>query len=48
MICQADMIICYIKHTWGGAAQYVGYAKRNGKNVINLATGSFPQDINCK
>ncbi len=34
---QADTIICYIKHEWGGAAQYVEYARKHGKTIINLA-----------
>ncbi len=37
MIKQADMIICYITHDFGGAAKYVQKARKNQKAVINLA-----------
>ncbi len=36
MLGRADHIICYIHHPWGGAAQYVQAAVRQGKTVINL------------
>lgn len=34
---QADMIICYITHDFGGAAQFVKKAENKGKTVYNLA-----------
>lgn len=34
---QADMIICYITHDFGGAAQFVKKAECNGKVVYNVA-----------
>lgn len=37
MINQSQLVVCYIKHSWGGAAQFVEYAKRQGKEIINLA-----------
>lgn len=36
MLGQADIVICYIRHQWGGAARYVEQAKQRGKKVINL------------
>lgn len=34
---ECDAIVCYIKHDWGGAAQFVNKAKKKGKLIINLA-----------
>lgn len=34
---QADMIICYITHDFGGAAQFVKKAENKGKTVYNVA-----------
>lgn len=42
MLKQADFVVTYITHTWGGAAQYAEKAKRAGKTVINLAPESAP------
>ena len=28
MVRESDIILCYITHSWGGAAQFVEYAKR--------------------
>ena len=36
MVREADICVCYVTHSWGGAAQYVKYAKNQGKEVINL------------
>ena len=33
---QADYVVTYITHSWGGAAQYAAKAKKQGKTVINL------------
>ena len=41
MVRESDLILCYITHSWGGAAQYVEYAKRQGKEVINLSEKIF-------
>ena len=41
MVRESDVILCYITHSWGGAAQYVEYAKRQGKEVINLSEKIF-------
>lgn len=35
---KSDIVICYITHSWGGAAQFAEYAEKQGKEVINLAT----------
>lgn len=32
----ADICVCYIDHTWGGAYKFVRLAKRRGKRMINL------------
>lgn len=32
----ADICLCYINHTWGGAYQYSRMAMRRGLTVINL------------
>lgn len=34
---KCDVIVCYIKHDWGGAAQFVNKAKKKRKVIINLA-----------
>ena len=36
MLQQADFVVAYVGHSWGGAAQYVQKAIRSGKTVINL------------
>ncbi len=37
MLKQADCVVAYIAHPWGGAAQCTAKARRQGKQVINLA-----------
>ncbi len=37
MVQQSQIIICYVTHSWGGAAQFVDYAHRQRKEVINIA-----------
>jgi hypothetical protein len=37
MVRECEFVVCYITHSYGGAAQYVGYAMRQKKTVINLA-----------
>ena len=34
---QADCVVTYITHSWGGAVQYAAKAKQKGKTVINIA-----------
>ncbi len=37
MVNEADIVIAYITHSWGGAAQYVEKARKKEKPIINLA-----------
>ncbi len=37
MMEKADVVICFINHSWGGAYQTVLYAKKKGKEIFNLA-----------
>ena len=37
MINQADLIIAYVSHTYGGAYRSLEYARRKKKSIINLA-----------
>lgn len=32
-----DVVVCYVTHSWGGAAKFVQLAKKLGKSVCNLA-----------
>ena len=41
MVRESNLIFCYITHSWGGAAQFIEYAKRQGKEVINLSEKIF-------
>ncbi len=34
---QADFVVTYITHTWGGAYKYAEKAKKQGKPVIDIA-----------
>lgn len=34
---QCDIVLCYITHSWGGAAQFVKKAERSKKRIINIA-----------
>ena len=34
MVEDADLVVAYVQHTWGGAAQTLEYAKRKGKEII--------------
>ena len=36
MVQTADIVLCYIKHDWGGAARYVALAQKKKKRVINI------------
>lgn len=37
MVEQADLVIAYVKYSWGGAAKALEYAKRKKKRIINVA-----------
>lgn len=34
---EADVVIAYVTHTWGGAARYMEMAAKKGKQIINIA-----------
>ena len=36
MIQESDVVVTYITHSWGGAAQFASLAKRKKKRVINI------------
>lgn len=38
MVRQSNVIICYITHSWGGAAQFIKYAHNRGLEIINLGS----------
>ena len=38
MVKEADLVIAYVKYSWGGAAKTLEYAKRKKKTIINLAS----------
>lgn len=38
MVENADYVVAYISHDWGRAYKTYQYAKRNGKEIFNLAT----------
>ena len=37
MVDQADLIIAYVKYSWGGAAKTLEYARKKGKKIYNIA-----------
>ena len=37
LVNESNMVICYITHSWGGAARYVELASKKKKRTINLA-----------
>ena len=37
MVDSADLVIAYVKYSWGGAAKTLEYAKRKKKLIINVA-----------
>ena len=41
MVEQADFIVCYIDHEWGGAFKAYQYAKQKKKQIFNI----FDEDI---
>ena len=34
---EADVVVAYVDHGWGGAAKTLEYAKRKKKRIINIA-----------
>ncbi len=43
MIKQSDIVVTYVKHNFGGAAQFKELAQKQGKQVLNLA---FAENLN--
>ncbi len=41
MVDQADILICYIDHSWGGAYKTYLYAKRKNILIMNLSQKDF-------
>lgn len=41
MVRQAQTVVCYIAHSWGGAAQFVKYAENQGRRIINIHTSNL-------
>ena len=37
MLKQSDIVVTYITHSWGGAAQFAEKARRQGKTIINIS-----------
>ena len=40
MVDSADLVIAYVKYSWGGAAKTLEYAKRRKKLIINIVTSN--------
>lgn len=38
MVRESDVVVTYITHSWGGAAQFAEMAERKQKYVVNIAT----------
>ena len=38
MVNSVDFVVCYINHSWGGAAKTTDFARRKNKTIINLGT----------
>lgn len=41
MVDSADLVIAYVKYSWGGAAKTLEYAKRRKKEIINLTVKNY-------
>ena len=37
MVNEADVVVAYVTHSWGGAAQYMEMAAKKEKQIINIA-----------
>lgn len=37
LVNESNIVVAYITHSWGGAAQYVEKARKKGKLIVNLA-----------
>ena len=38
MLKQADYVVTYITHSWGGAAKFAEMAERSGKQIVNIGS----------
>ncbi len=38
MVDQADLVIAFVEHSWGGASKTLNYAYKKNKRVINIAS----------
>ena len=38
MVEQADVVVAYVKHDWGGAAAMLRYAERKNMRIINISS----------
>lgn len=43
MIQESDVVVTYITHSWGGAAQFAELAQKKKKRVINIASLMTPK-----
>ena len=43
MVHEADVVVTYITHSWGGSAQFAELAERKKKRVINIASMMNPK-----
>ena len=41
MLKRSDYVITYITHSWGGAAEYVSKARKQGKHIISVSENSL-------
>ena len=41
MVDSANLVIAYVKYSWGGAAKTLEYAKRRKKEIINLTVKNY-------
>ena len=44
MINEADFVIAFVSHTYGGAYKTLNFAKRKHKRILNLAEGQKAKD----
>ncbi len=42
---QADYVVAYVTHSWGGAAKYTDKAKRQGKTVVTLRKETIQEEL---
>ncbi len=42
MVEQSDIVVAFVKHSWGGAVTTLNYAKRKGKVIIEYSHTAIP------